>query len=97
METYQQNCECIAAKQSILFYQNNPTKNKSNITKHNRVSIPRLIPTSYIQVNSGRGKEDVFVDLEKIFDGWIGEHGTDSYIVVCEECNKNTTTVCCHK
>ena len=27
---------------------NNPTKNKSNITKHNRVSIPRLIPTSYI-------------------------------------------------
>ena len=28
------------------------------------------------------------MDLEKIFDGWIGEHGTNSYIVVCEECKR---------
>jgi len=47
-------------------------------------------------VNANRKKEEVFLDMEKIFDCWIGEHGQNSYTIVCEECNKNTVTKCPH-
>ena len=48
------------------------------------------------QVDANRTKEAVFEDLEKVFDSWIGDHGSDSYIVVCDECNRNTVTICPH-
>ena len=48
------------------------------------------------QVDANRTKEAVFEDLEKVFDSWIGDHGSDSYIVVCDDCNRNTVTICPH-
>ena len=38
----------------------------------------------------------MFSDLEKVFDSWVGEHGADYYTVVCDECNRNTVTLCPH-
>ena len=49
-----------------------------------------------LQVDANRSKEAVFHDLEKIFNDWTGEHGDNSYVVVCDDCNRNTVTKCPH-
>ena len=71
-----------------------------NISKIVIIPIPHWsfnpIKIITLKVNANRSKEAVFKDLEKIFDGWIGEHGENSYTVVCEECNRNTVTYCPH-
>ena len=48
------------------------------------------------QIKGDRSKDAVFSDLVKVFDSWVGEHGADCYTVVCEECNRNTVTLCPH-
>ena len=48
------------------------------------------------QIKGDRSKDAVFSDLEKVFDSWVGEHGAACYTVVCEECNRNTVTLCPH-
>ena len=49
-----------------------------------------------LQINSTRNKEEVFADLVKVFDSWIGDLGDNHYMIVCEECNRNTVTICTH-
>ena len=64
---------------------------------HQALSIyTSLLHSVIFQVDANRTKEAVFEDLEKVFDSWIGDHGSDSYIVVCDECNRNTVTICPH-
>ena len=48
------------------------------------------------QIKGDRSRDAVFSDLVKVFDSWVGEHGADCYTVVCEECNRNTVTLCPH-
>ena len=44
-----------------------------------------------IQVKADRSKEDVFEDIEKIMDVWVGIHDQSNYVVLCDQCNMNAT------
>ena len=46
-------------------------------------------------MNADRSKEEVFDDIEKIMDLWVGIHKESDYIVLCSECNMNAT-ICIH-
>merc|ERR1712241_933714 len=88
-------------KDGINFNDQDDTIKKRIFTylKNTQPTIERIIEkwsTSSKRVNANRTKEAVFEDLEKIFDSWIGDHGSNSYTVVCDDCNRNTVTMCPH-
>jgi len=67
-----------------------------NTTKPIIHSIGRKWPNSIKRIDANRSKEEIFEDVEKIMDTWVGIHRESNYIVLCDECNRNTATCCPH-
>eukprot|EP00092_Neocalanus_flemingeri_P010833 GFUD01011665.1.p1 GENE.GFUD01011665.1~~GFUD01011665.1.p1 ORF type:complete len:216 (+),score=69.55 GFUD01011665.1:25-672(+) len=63
-------------------------------TKPTIKSVLKKWPIGKI-VRADRSKEEVFADIEKIMDNWVGIHGECNYVVLCDQCNMNAT-ICVH-
>ena len=50
---------------------------------------------SITQIDANRSKEEVFEDIEKIMDTWVGIHRECDYVVLCTNCNMNAGICSC--